>query len=439
MSSLEQQIKDFARGQGVKVVGVAGPERLDGPPSLDPTYILPGAKSIVSMAMPMDVPAIYEFLSKKSATPHNIDQKRMDQWMFWTGKRVENYIVSLGHRAKVVPTNSDYRRSPDIFATHPSFSFRFGAIAAGIAAQGWSGNVMTKEYGAAIYLTAVVTDAVLRSDPALPPRYFVDNYCAQCKLCEKTCPVGMFESKAEEYILLNNELHPRAKRRNIDLCNTSCFGLHGLSRDKKWTSCARYWIEDWIDREPDPANWTKMRLAMIAAGQRTGTSYQRYELIRRMAAIRWPEAYYQSLPAPEEMPPTEEERQRIQAEYSRKLGIAGLDDCNVLTCGQCALVCGPTLEETLNRYHLLAESGLVVPGPGGKMVRVDTYEEAVKIRKQYPSRPSLGQRVKDNVLATIQWPQNYLGFQPKSIYQGLVYGRRLKRAVRENQPKNRPA
>jgi hypothetical protein len=37
LSSLEPQIKDFARRQGVKLVGVAGPERLDGPPSLDPT------------------------------------------------------------------------------------------------------------------------------------------------------------------------------------------------------------------------------------------------------------------------------------------------------------------------------------------------------------------------------------------------------------------
>jgi hypothetical protein len=37
MGSLESKIKDFVAEQGVEVVGLAGPERLDGPPSLDPT------------------------------------------------------------------------------------------------------------------------------------------------------------------------------------------------------------------------------------------------------------------------------------------------------------------------------------------------------------------------------------------------------------------
>ena len=47
--NVEAKIKDFVRDQGVDVVGLAGPDRLDGPPSLDPTYTLRGAKSIVSL------------------------------------------------------------------------------------------------------------------------------------------------------------------------------------------------------------------------------------------------------------------------------------------------------------------------------------------------------------------------------------------------------
>lgn len=65
MSGLEEKIRIFLNNQGVRVMGIAGPERLDGPPSLDPTYTMRGAKSIVSIAMPMDVDAIYDFLSKK--------------------------------------------------------------------------------------------------------------------------------------------------------------------------------------------------------------------------------------------------------------------------------------------------------------------------------------------------------------------------------------
>ena len=59
VNNLEEKIKDYVRSQGVNVAGIAGPERLDGPPSLDPTYTMRGAKSIVSLAMPMNVEDIY--------------------------------------------------------------------------------------------------------------------------------------------------------------------------------------------------------------------------------------------------------------------------------------------------------------------------------------------------------------------------------------------
>ena len=156
MSRPEQKINDYMRSQGVEVVGLAGPDRLDGPPSLDPTYTLKGAKSIVSMVLPMDQEAIHDYLGKKSASPHNVDQLKENQRMFRVSEMVAGYIRSLGYKAAVVPPNNSYRRSLYVFATIPTFSHRFGAMAAGIAGQGWSGNVMTEEYGAANYLGTVV-------------------------------------------------------------------------------------------------------------------------------------------------------------------------------------------------------------------------------------------------------------------------------------------
>jgi hypothetical protein len=144
MGTLEEKIKAFVRDQGVEVVGLAGPDRLDGPPSLDPTYTMRGARSIVSMVMPMDVNAIYDFLGKKSPVPHWLDQLKKNQQMHRTCNFLAGYIRSLGYHAEVVPPNSSYRRHPYIYAVLPSFSHRFGAIAAGIAGQGWSGNVMSE-------------------------------------------------------------------------------------------------------------------------------------------------------------------------------------------------------------------------------------------------------------------------------------------------------
>jgi hypothetical protein len=105
MGTLEQKIKSFVKDQGVEVVGVAGPDRLDGPPSLDPTYTMRGARSIVTMALPMNVDAIYDFLSKKSPAPHNVDQYKLNQKLNWITTSVANYISSLGYRAKAVVAN----------------------------------------------------------------------------------------------------------------------------------------------------------------------------------------------------------------------------------------------------------------------------------------------------------------------------------------------
>ena len=103
-----------------------------------------GTKSIVSLAMPMDVDAIYDFLSKKTPVTHNTDQLICNQKIHHIAKRLADYIGELGHRARAVPTNNNYRRSLDVYSTHPDFSHRFGAIVSGIGGQGMSGNVMTK-------------------------------------------------------------------------------------------------------------------------------------------------------------------------------------------------------------------------------------------------------------------------------------------------------
>jgi ferredoxin len=435
MYSLEDRIKEFVRGQGVEVVGVAGPDRLDGPPSLDPTYTMRGAKSIVSMALPMRVDAIYAFLSKESPTPHNLDQVLGNQRMHLASRNVVDYIRALGYRAEVVPPNNTYRRSLDTFSTRPSFSHRFGAVASGVAAQGWSGNVMIEGYGAAVYLGTVVTDALLDSDPAIPPRHFIDRYCAGCKLCAKTCVAGMFEGECEEYVLLNGELHPRGRRRGLDLCNASCFGLHALNPDREWTTWGKYWIRSWVGKHPE-TNRLKLRMALLTRGATTGDSTPRYDLIRRVGSMYWPEETRDMLPPVEDLPEDQLEANRLLKEHAARLGVTGLErliDPNVLTCGQCALVCGPSVSETRERYRALIEGGLVVPGEAPEeMVKAFTYEEAAAIRRKYPRRAGTFEMLKDSLQSTRLWHRYYFGIEPRSIVQGFLYHRKLKKAVGES-------
>jgi hypothetical protein len=429
---LEEKIKDFVRGQGVKVVGIAGPESLDGPPSLDPTYTMPGARSIISMALPMDTQAIYDFLGKKSPVPHSLDQVRMNQQIYRTAEFVAGYIRSLGYHAKAVPSNNDYRRGLDALATLPSFSHRFGAIAAGIAGQGWSGNVMTEEYGASMYLGTVVTDALLASDPVrFLPRHFIDSYCSTCRMCDKTCAAQMFRDDEEEYVLLNGALHPRGKRRDINLCNISCFGLHGLSPDKKWTTWSYRWIEPWIDKPIDSLTKAAIHLQLLLKGGMSGDSTPRYSLIRSIGNELIPENVVNKYldKHPENM--NLRDRESAFFAFAEDLGVTGLRDDRILTCGQCALVCGPTLEETAKRYKILVNGGLVVLGPDGDMMNVPTYEEALPIYKRNIPRVSPLRMLKDALASAYLFHKRYFGLEPKSIIGGILYARRLKKALAE--------
>jgi ferredoxin len=344
-------------------------------------------------------------------------------------KRLADYLKDRGFRARAVPTNNNYRRSLDVYSTHPDFSHRFGAIVSGIAGQGMSGNVITKEYGAAVYLTTVVTDAVLKSDPLLPPRYFIDQYCKKCLICDKACPAKMFEMEKEEYVLLNGELHPRGRRRSIDLCNASCFGLHSLSPDKKFSSWGRHWISSWVGREPDPKK-ENIRKTLLMKGGSVGDSTVRYKLIRSIGCELHPEEWideWKIVRRYEDLPQDELEQRKIQSGLiERYLGIS-IENPNVLTCGQCALVCGPDIKESAKRLTLLREGGIVVPGKDGRTIVVKTFEEARKIREQYPFRISYSRRLSDILQSTVLWMRYYFGIEPRSIIKNWIYQRKLKR------------
>jgi hypothetical protein len=429
-SNLEKKIKDFVLSQGVEMVGLAGPDRLDGPPSLDTTYTMKGAKSIVSMVIPMDQGAIQDYFGKKSAVPHNVDQLKQNQRMFRISKIVAGYIRSLGYKAAVVPPNTSYRRALYIFATYPSFSHRFGAMAAGIAGQGWSGNVMTEEYGSAIYLGTVVTDAELKSDPKrYSSRYFVDEWCKKCRKCDKVCPLGMFIGENEEYVLLNGELHPRAKRRDINLCNGGCLGLHSLSNDKKWSTAGYRWTKAWMDKPLEKLTRRKVIPQFMKRASFTGDTGARFRMIQHLAGYLMKEDILNEYldKRPEAM--SQEEHEKVFIKFGENLGIKGLHNDTLLTCGNCGLVCGSNIKETNERYHLLTHSGLMVRGADGKMVNVPTYEEAKKIRRS--PKISLGSRLKDAWRLNWTFHKHYWGFEPKSFIQGFRYSRRLKNAVQE--------
>jgi len=444
MVGIEEKIKDFVKKKGIDVVGVAGPDQLDGAPSTDAGFILKGGKSCVSFAIPQSVDMIYDFFSKKGKTLRNIEKMKTEQKTNHTAADIASFIRSLGYNAVPVMANSVYRRTLNLKNSnpHPDFSHRFAAYASGIAGQGLSGNAVTKEYGAAVFLGSVVTDAVLKSDPMMPPRYMMDEVCSRCLICHQACPLKMFENDKEEYVLLNDQLLPRGYRRDIDLCNINCFGLHSVADDFKWSSWGSHVIDKYLDGVPEP-DGNKIKKDFFDKMFSAGDSGSRFQHITHFSSQLLPRDLFTRDKLGkkiEDYPEDELERRKVRSEDMKKYVGIDIKDPDTTTCGQCVLVCaGSDITESARRLKVLKESGIVVKRGDGSHVVVKTVEEAMEIRKNDPYIIDKVTQIKEKLKAAKLGISKMFGLDLKGNIQNVFYQRKLKRAIQEQRPEDKLA
>lgn len=238
----ESEIKQLAISEGATLCGIASTARLkSGPPSADPTYVMGDAKSVVSYAIAFDYGILAQFMAKEAFDPFVKHKKDLETLLYTVGDTLAAHLKEQGHKAHVVSINSVYRPEPGVpdpseaRAMIPDFSLRYGAIAAGLGRTGWSGNIMTKDFGAAVVLGAVITDAALEEDPLLE-----ENPCDRCMACVRVCPADMIkrqESVTLEMFGLKDEI---AAKRTNNACYMSCTDYHGLAPDGKWSNWSPY-------------------------------------------------------------------------------------------------------------------------------------------------------------------------------------------------------
>ena len=200
---------------------------------------------------------------------------------------------------------------------YPELSLRYLAVRSGVGHFGLSGNVITKDHGAAVILGCVVTTAELEPTAPLPAD---ESYCDGCRLCMASCASGLMDPKEKTEIALGGTAFEHSKRRNYLRCEYVCGGFTGLHPSGKWST----WSPG---RFPIPEDDDEFGPALVA-----------------------------SLDA-----------------YRRRPDMGG-GFCHSLmpgklwqTCGNCQLVCHPDREERKRRYKMLTEGGVVVQHPDGKL------------------------------------------------------------------------
>jgi ferredoxin len=361
LTMLKEKIKHLAIDSGAALVGIGSQERLkDAPPSADMSYSLPDAKSCIIWVYPNSIEALERFFSKKD----RMGVKYLKYFAYSTAWKAAEKI------ARFIEENSEYKSYPVIpnykyrrvegrrfdqiqdDKGYPDFSLRYGAVAAGLGHLGWSGNLVTKEFGGSCYLGGVITTAPLESDPMAE-----NNYCTRCKICVKACTAGFFHETEEEDeypVVIGGYKQTYAKREITARCGFTCMGIIGVSEDGIWGTWAANHVctksdSDEIWRDPE---YRKNLWGNLIMSNKTPTKLRK---LAEQIITSYSEGF--------------------QAENA---GFHSLVDMNP-RCGNCSYICVKDHKKRLDLFEMLRTSGKVFIDDEGKEYVEKTSENGEKV------------------------------------------------------------
>ncbi len=335
MQRLKEEIVSTARRMGIDKVGFTTRERLaDAPPSADLGYLLPSARSAISVAVALDKAAIRAYLGKVDHAAHTNDHRASYMKVIEAGMAIRELLRERGYEAETSWPNFEYRSGQPFLALVPPLSHRYIAVASGIGWLGWSGNVVTPEYGGTISLSSVVTSAELEPDEPLEQR----DSCEDCHLCAAVCVSHFVSPKAETTVTVAGHTYTHNKKAPNLRCMVTCGGTNGVTdREAKWST----WSYKVLDL-PGPGDDEEFERRVLEYGKDPDN-----RLLRGL------------LNADSFTPPDLEHADKW-VNFLR------------FTCGNCMLVCWPELKDRKENYRLLTTSGRVVKGDSGPVVVRDS-------------------------------------------------------------------
>jgi len=366
---IEDEIKELALEAGADLVGICSANSIKDKDFSDPNYLLPGAQSVVGIAVKFDDEKVRKYLSKEEYLPLCYEEGDTTKKLKKIGEKIKVFLEEKGFKAYNCDCNYDYRNVnktsksvitsirelidlinkendenieltkkeektitmlkkmilPGLRKTPmqllPSLSHRCVAVASGIGRVGWSGNVITKDFGARVLLNSVITEAKLTADEPMKI-----NPCRRCKICEKSCQGGLFDKDSEETINIAGIEETIAKRNNYAYCIAVCSSMIGQNKFKEWSTWSPFRFDD-IEHLPLDNSVVLYVQNMFVKGIEKGG--EQAENVLRLVEN------------------TFLGRNNKPAEDFRP------------TCGFCQLVCGPTMQNKKESYKLIVSSGSI--------------------------------------------------------------------------------
>jgi epoxyqueuosine reductase len=186
--SLKDEVKQYALEYlNMDYCSIASVDRFDNAPEgRKPNDILPGARSVIVMAVKLSLGAVQTVFRAHE------DGLRDAMCIYGTygysifpnytlkyaAYQMARFMEKKGHMSTPLPSGPGSAGAP--------FSNRHAAVAAGIGIFGWSSIVVTPDYGSKIRIVSVITRAEIEPDPM----YSGPEICnpQKCGICIKVCP-----------------------------------------------------------------------------------------------------------------------------------------------------------------------------------------------------------------------------------------------------------
>jgi len=254
-------------------------------------------------------------------------------------------------------------------------------------------------------------------------------------------PQKCTKNDEEEYALINGELYPRGKKRDINLCTIGCGGMHATAPNMKYSTWGKGLVKEWVGEIPDPEKHNVLGQLFKSSIKHmdVGSTLRLAEPLQKP----FPEGIFETpnFPDYEGLPgETEGQKMRAYADKLEKVLKVPVDFPLLLTCGSCMVVCGPTAEESQKRWKKYVKSGFVAYDKNKEPIITNDIYEAIAIREANPWE--LTQEVARTNLAG-WWEQFYTktGLDWHGMRTKGKYYRRLEQAIAEKgkQEKVKPA
>ena len=140
-----------------------------------------GLPRAISIAVALD-PAIVREISRGPTPAYFAEYRRVNELLARLCEQAAAIITSLGRRAKAVQPTAEYFNQSTLSmpVQHKTIATR-----AGLGWIGKSALLITKQYGPAVRLSSVLTDAEFETGAPID-----ESHCGECKRCVDCCPAG---------------------------------------------------------------------------------------------------------------------------------------------------------------------------------------------------------------------------------------------------------